>query len=105
MHFRWLLAVRNALGKTQGTGKVTRVATKKPRMTQNIGDNKNKVFKVVLTGGETQNLHSKNHNNRAHVFVYIFYLTNKHFKVLGQVDATINIIIVSHTLLLTLEYI
>lgn len=51
MHFRWILPLRNALWKTRGSSKVTRVAVKKPRMSQNIGDNKNKVFKVVLTGG------------------------------------------------------
>ncbi|XP_052802072.1 TRPL translocation defect protein 14-like [Mya arenaria] len=47
MQFRWFVSLRNA----RGVPEVNRVVRKIPRMSQDIGDNKNKVYKVVLTGG------------------------------------------------------
>ncbi|WAR02966.1 TTD14-like protein [Mya arenaria] len=46
MQFRWFVSLRNA----RGVPEVNRVVRKIPRMSQDIGDNKNKVYKVVLTG-------------------------------------------------------
>lgn len=79
MLLRWILPLRNALWETRGATKVTRAGTKKSRMSQNIGDNKNKVFKVVLTGGKFGvfdfcfRLHVCKH--RAHGRVYIYLIS------------------------------
>lgn len=50
MQFRFVNAFGNAL-RTQGPTKVTRVFNKWINMSQDFGDNRNKVYKVVLTGG------------------------------------------------------
>lgn len=51
MQFRFVKTFGNAL-RTQGPTKVTRAFKRWINMSQDFGDNRNKVYKVVLTGGK-----------------------------------------------------
>ena len=55
MHFRWLLPLRNAfVVGIRGKSTKPRVFAKIDIMSQDVNVNKNKVYKVVLTGGRFQ---------------------------------------------------
>lgn len=51
MHFRWLLPLRNVIFGFRGKSTTARGVIRKDIMSQDVNVNKNKVYKVVLTGG------------------------------------------------------
>ena len=57
MHFRCLLPLRNVIFGLRGKSTATRAFVRKDIMSQDVNANKNKVYKVVLTGGRSVSMH------------------------------------------------